>query len=84
MIFMKHLNFFCVLLLIFVAGCKPKSSAPNAKSYEARGVIRQIAPDKRTVTIQHEAIAGYMGNERTERPRARRRNHLQTRRARKQ
>jgi Cu/Ag efflux protein CusF len=63
---MKHLNFFCVLLLIFVAGCKPKSAAPiasesSAKTYEARGVIRQIAPDQRTATIQHEAIAGYMG-----------------------
>jgi protein SCO1/2 len=63
---MRHLNFFCVLLLIFVAGCKPKSAAPNAvetsaKTYDARGVIRQIASDKRTATIQHEAIAGYMG-----------------------
>jgi protein SCO1/2 len=63
---MKCLNFFCVLLLIFVAGCKPKSTTPNAvepsvKTYEARGVIRQIAPDQRTATIQHEAIADYMG-----------------------
>jgi protein SCO1/2 len=63
---MKRLNFFCVLLLIFVVGCKPKfttpgTNEPSAKSYEARGVIRQIAPDKHSVTIQHEAIAGYMG-----------------------
>lgn len=63
---MKCLNFFCVLLLIFIAGCKPKSAAPSAgepsaKTYEARGVIRQIAPNQRTATIQHKAIADYMG-----------------------
>jgi protein SCO1/2 len=65
MIFMNNLNYFCVLLLILAAGCKPKSAAPNAggpsaRTYAAHGVIRQIAADQRTVTIQHETIPGYM------------------------
>jgi protein SCO1/2 len=29
-------------------------------SYSARGVVEQIAPDRRQVTIHHQAIAGYM------------------------
>ena len=53
------------LLLLLATGCKPKSSGqtnhePAVKTYDARGVIRQIAPDGHTVTIQHEAIPGYM------------------------
>jgi protein SCO1/2 len=65
MIFMKRLIFFCTLLLVIVAGCKPKSAAPvagepSASAYAARGVLRQISADRRTATIQHEAIPGYM------------------------
>lgn len=31
-----------------------------AKSYPARGVVEKIAPNKRRVTIHHQAIPGYM------------------------
>src|SRR5208283_2339775 len=60
--FMKRLNFFLVLLLVVMAGCKPKAAAPEAgaKAYAARGIVRQIADDRHNVTIQHEAIPGYM------------------------
>jgi protein SCO1/2 len=63
---MKWLNFFSALVLFFAAGCKPERPAPVAenpavKTYDARGIIRQISPDRRTATIQHEAIAGCMG-----------------------
>jgi protein SCO1/2 len=62
---MKLFNFLCAALLILAAGCKPEptvpvASDPSAKSYEARGVIREISPDHRTVTIQHEKIPGFM------------------------
>ncbi len=59
---MKRLNFFLMLLLIVESGCKPESSAnPAAKNFAARGIVRQISPDRRTATVQHEAISGYMG-----------------------
>ena len=31
------------------------------QSFTARGVVRSIAADKRSITIAHEAIPGYMG-----------------------
>jgi protein SCO1 len=61
---MKRLNFFFVLLFVVIANCKieaaPDVSQTNIKSFDARGVVRQIADDRRKATIQHEAIAGYM------------------------
>ena len=62
---MKQFNLFSILLLILVAGCKPQPAAPNAatptvKTFEAHGIIRQIAADRRSATIQHDAIPGFM------------------------
>lgn len=59
---MKSLNFFLFLALAVMAGGMLKAAGPAAgiKTYAARGVVRQIAGDRHTVTIQHEAIAGYM------------------------
>jgi protein SCO1/2 len=61
---MKHLIFSFVLLLIVMAGGKleaaPDASQVGARSYDARGVVREIAADLYSVTIQHAAIAGYM------------------------
>ena len=62
---MKCLNILFAVVMVTAAGCKPKppvpvASEPSAKIYAARGVIRQISPDRRTVTIQHEAIPGFM------------------------
>jgi protein SCO1/2 len=61
---MKHLNFFFVFLLVVIAGRKleaaPDAGQTSARSYDTRGVVRQIADDRHKVTIQHEAIAGYM------------------------
>ena len=59
---MKYLNYILMLGLVVMAGCKPKSAAPEAgaKTYAARGIVRQIADDRHTATIQHEAIPGYM------------------------
>jgi protein SCO1/2 len=38
----------------------PDAAAPAVETYEAHGIVRQIAPDRRSVTIQHDAIPGYM------------------------
>jgi len=60
---MKRLNFLCAFLLV-IAVCKleaaPDASQTSVKSFDARGVARQIADDRRKATIQHEAIPGYM------------------------
>jgi protein SCO1 len=61
---MKRRDFFFFVLLVIVASCKlkaaPYDSPPSDKSYDAHGVVRQIAADHRAITIQHDAIAGYM------------------------
>ena len=62
---MENLNFSCALLLFMAAVGNSIFAAPNvsdqtARSYSARGVVRQIADDRHKVTIQHEDIPGYM------------------------
>jgi protein SCO1 len=62
---MKNLFLFLTAGLFVITGCKPEPAAPNAgepavKSYAARGIVRQIAPDRATVTIQHEVITNFM------------------------
>jgi len=60
---MKNLFLLCSLSLA-VAGCKPTSSPPPVATtnhtFAVRGVIQQIPPDHRHVTIKHEKIPGYM------------------------
>jgi protein SCO1/2 len=61
---MKTIILLCGLLLA-VAGCKPAASTPPAvpatnQTFSVRGVIQQIPPDFRHVTIKHEKIPGYM------------------------
>ena len=61
---MKTSLLLCASLLI-VAGCKPSAPAPSAiaatnQTYSVRGVIQQIPPDHRHVTIKHEKIPNYM------------------------
>lgn len=60
---MNRLNFLCAFLLV-IANCEleaaPDAGQTSVKSYDACGVVRQIADDRHKATIQHEAIAGYM------------------------
>src|ERR1017187_2447751 len=63
---MKHQSFFFALTLLVAAGCKPEKPVsvaenPPAKTFDARGIVRQISPDRHSATIKHEAIPGYMG-----------------------
>src|SRR5882757_7952975 len=54
-----------VATLIFMSGCKPDSQ-PNAaedaavKIFEVQGILREVSPDHRTATIQHQKSPGYM------------------------
>lgn len=52
------------VLLILLAGCDaraPRRGSPSGpQAYETRGVVREIADDRRTAVIRHEEIPGYM------------------------
>ena len=50
-------TFFAFALLFFCG----RIFAETNQTYAARGLVRQISADHRHATIQHEAIAGYMG-----------------------
>jgi protein SCO1 len=45
-----------------MAACRPASEPQNdsARHYETRGIIRGLAPDHRTVDVEHEDIRGFM------------------------
>src|SRR5271170_2977618 len=61
----RHRGFWFPVLLFLAVGCSRQNpaSADNSgpQTYPAHGIVRQIASDRRTTTIQHDAIAGYMG-----------------------
>jgi protein SCO1/2 len=66
---MKPFVCLAFVLMLLVAGCKPAASTPPAElpptkliptTYVVRGIIQQIPPDLRHVTIKHEKIPGYM------------------------
>lgn len=62
---MKKTNLGITLLLFLAAvgnaiSAEPGVGTPNTKSYSAQGVVEQIAPDRRTLTIHHQNIPGYM------------------------
>jgi protein SCO1/2 len=44
------------------APAEERSPAPAsaAKRYELRGVIRKVEPDRREITVEHEAVPGFM------------------------
>lgn len=60
----KILNCLGVLLFTVAAGsltfAAPGAGDPAAHTYSAGGVVEQIAPGRRQVTIHHQAIPGYM------------------------
>jgi len=51
-----------LLCLTFaIDGCDRSTTADNpARSYQVRGIVRGFEPDRRTVSIQHEDIPGFM------------------------
>jgi protein SCO1 len=48
-------------LTLAIAGCDRSPPADSsARSYEVRGIVRGFAPDRTTVSIEHEDIRGFM------------------------
>jgi protein SCO1/2 len=43
-------------------GCERQTPPPDdtARHYETRGIIRGLAPDRRTIDVEHEEIRGFM------------------------
>ena len=57
----KPSGLLCALLTAAIVGCASiKAAGQTVHSYDARGVVEQIAPDHRQVTIHHQTIPGYM------------------------
>src|SRR5712691_9264282 len=57
-----HARFLVVLLApLFLLGCRRTADAPAGKEYDIKGKVVSIAPDKKGVTLDHEAIPGLMG-----------------------
>jgi protein SCO1 len=50
---------FCLAAISLGCGRSDKSEA-GARHYEARGIVRGFSPDRSTIDIEHEAIAGFM------------------------
>src|ERR1039458_304124 len=51
----------CALLV--VVGCnRATTETPNSSTrrYDARGIIRAVAPDRRAIDVEHEDIRGFM------------------------
>jgi protein SCO1 len=63
---MKAECFIYALLLMLILGCQQELPTPvappvsTAKSYDARGLVKAVALDRRSATIKHEEIPGYM------------------------
>lgn len=47
-------------LLIGLTACDRQTAAPAPQIFVARGVVKELRPDGKTVVIQHEAISNYM------------------------
>src|ERR1700685_1756753 len=60
---MARLFFVCisvVCVLLSTAHASAQSSSPQRQVFQVKGVVKEIAPSDRTVTIQHEAVTNYM------------------------
>ncbi|MDB6057570.1 MAG: Redoxin domain protein [Verrucomicrobiales bacterium] len=48
------------LIAIAICGCNKPVPAEHPKSYSVRGIVKEVEPANKTVTVQHEKIPGYM------------------------
>ena len=61
---MKPRHWFGLVVLfvpVFLLGCRQTSETPADKEYDIKGKVVSIAPDKKAVTLDHEAVPGLMG-----------------------
>jgi protein SCO1/2 len=49
---------FC--LTVALTGCDRSKTADSARSFQVRGIVRAVAPDRSTVSVEHENIPGIM------------------------
>lgn len=51
----------CLLLFILsLVGCQRTSENPTEKQYEVKAKVVEVAPDKTSVTLDHDDIPGFM------------------------
>jgi len=50
----------CAVLALTACGRSSQSLVENARHYETRGSVRGLAPDGRTMDVEHEDIRGFM------------------------
>lgn len=51
---------FCTALLLAACGKNAASPNDNTRHYQARGLIRGLPPDHKTIDVEHENIPGFM------------------------
>lgn len=51
---------FLALAAALLTGCDRSDSTTPVRSFDTRGVVREIAPDRKTAVIRHEEIPDYM------------------------
>jgi len=51
---------FAAILINGPVPARAQTAAPNQKTFPARGVVRELKPDGKTVVIQHEDVTNYM------------------------
>lgn len=50
-----------IYVIVTIAGCdRSPTEDGSARFYQVRGIVRGVAPDRNTVSIQHEDIPGFM------------------------
>ena len=58
---LRTFSIFFALVVLCSGICRAQSQAAGSgRSYDAKGVVRELKADGRTVVIQHEAVADYM------------------------
>lgn len=53
----------CSFISVLLAGCaapKPPPAGPFLQGFQARGVVREISADRKSVVISREEIPGYL------------------------
>ena len=53
---------FAAILTVGACGASgdTRDREPQARAYEARGVVREVRPARNSLTVHHEAVPGYM------------------------
>src|ERR1700689_5204849 len=50
---------FCLCSTVF-CGCGKETGQSDTQTYAAKGIVKELEPDGKTIVITHEAISNYM------------------------